>query len=76
MQPLANETVYSYVGDGAAGAASPARVGPEATDVQVQDALAFFSGLLQHHMIDHTVLYPGVRETLDRLLRPGSRWRC
>ncbi len=72
LPPLANETVYSYVGEGAPVLLRRA-LGPEATDGQVQDALAFFLAYYNDHMIDHTVLYPGVRETLDRLLAAGVK---
>ena len=67
MPPLDNETVYSYVGEGAPVLIHRA-LGPEATPAQVQDALKFFLAYYNEHMIDHTVLYPGVIETLDRLL--------
>ena len=72
MPPLENETVYSYVGEGA-----PVLIrrvlGPASTEVEVADALAFFLAYYKDHMIDHTTLYPGVRETLDRLLDAGVR---
>ena len=67
LPPLANETVYSYVGEGAP-VLMRRTLGPGATGGQVEEALAFFLAYYNDHMIDHTVLYPGVRETLDRLL--------
>ena len=70
--PLTNELIYSYVGDGA-----PTLIrrvlGPGATDEQVQQALAFFLAYYREHLIDHTVLYPGVRSTLDRLVAAGVK---
>jgi phosphoglycolate phosphatase len=72
MPPLASETVYSYVGEGAPVLIRRA-LGPGATDGQVQDALEFFLAYYNDHMIDHTVLYPGVRETLDRLMAAGVK---
>jgi phosphoglycolate phosphatase len=67
MPPLDNEIVYSYVGEGA-----PVLIrrvlGPDASHEQVQAALTFFLAYYNDHMVDHTVLYPGVLETLDRLL--------
>jgi len=72
MPALANETVYSYVGEGA-----PVLIrrvlGSTATEADVADALAFFLAYYNDHMIDHTVLYPGVRETLDRLREAGVK---
>jgi len=72
MPALANETVYSYVGEGA-----PVLIrrvlGSRATEADVKDALAFFLAYYNDHMIDHTALYPGVRETLDRLREAGVK---
>ena len=66
MAPLDNETVYSYVGEGAPVLIRRA-LGPEVSDTQAQEALAFFLAYYRDHMVDHTVLYPGVLPTLDRL---------
>jgi len=66
MPPIENELVYSYVGNGA-----PVLIrrvlGAEATEAQVQEALEFFLEYYRDHMLDYTVLYPGVREALDHL---------
>jgi phosphoglycolate phosphatase len=72
MPPLDNETVYSYVGEGAPVLIRRA-LGPDASDEQVREALAFFLSYYNDHMVDHTVLYPGVLETLDRLLAAGVK---
>jgi phosphoglycolate phosphatase len=48
-------------------------LGAEATEAQVQEALEFFLEYYRDHMLDHTVLYPGVREALDRLRDAGVR---
>jgi phosphoglycolate phosphatase len=72
MPPLDNETVYSYVGEGAPALIRRA-LGPGATDEQAQDALEYFLAYYNDHMIDHTALYPGVRETLDRLLEANVK---
>ena len=72
MPPIENERVYSYVGNGA-----PVLIrrvlGAEATEAQVQEALEFFLEYYRDHMLDYTVLYPGVREALDRLRDAGVR---
>jgi phosphoglycolate phosphatase len=66
MPPIEHERVYSYVGNGA-----PVLIrrvlGADATEAQVQEALEFFLEYYRDHMLDYTVLYPGVRESLDRL---------
>ena len=72
MEPLANERVYSYVGNGAPMLVRRA-LGEGATEAQVQEALEFFLEFYREHDLDHTVLYPGVRESLDRLRRAGKR---
>jgi len=72
LTPLENETVYSYVGNGAPVLIRRA-LGPDYTDDEVQDALLYFLGYYRDHMLDHTVLYPGVREILDRLREAAVR---
>jgi phosphoglycolate phosphatase len=64
--PLEHERVYSYVGNGAPVLIRRA-LGPGATEPQVQEALEFFLEYYHDHYLDYTVLYPGVRESLDRL---------
>lgn len=66
MDPIANELVYSYVGNGA-----PVLIrrvlGPEATEQDVERALDFFIRYYGQHCLDNTMLYPGVKPALDRL---------
>ncbi len=72
MPPIENECVYSYVGNGA-----PVLIrrvlGADATEAQVQESLEFFLEYYRDHMLDFTVLYPGVRESLDRMRDAGVR---
>jgi phosphoglycolate phosphatase len=72
MDPLANERVYTYVGNGAPMLVRRA-LGEGATEAQVQEALEFFLEYYREHDLDHTVLYPGVKESLDRLRGAGKR---
>jgi phosphoglycolate phosphatase len=67
---LANDTVYSYVGNGAPALIRRA-LGPEAPESDVARALEFFLAYYHAHMLDNTVVYAGVREALDELLRAG-----
>ena len=66
MPPLEFKRVYSYVGNGA-----PVLIrrvlGPDATEAQVEESLEFFLEYYRDHKLDYTVLYPGVRQALDRL---------
>lgn len=70
MVPLEHDTVYSYVGNGAPVLIRKA-LGPEAPDALVQSALEYFLQYYREHMLDCTVLYPGVRQGLDRLRDAG-----
>jgi phosphoglycolate phosphatase len=66
LPPIENEIVYSYVGNGAPVLIRKA-LGPDYSDDAVQCALEYFLAYYREHMLENTVLYPGVRETLDRL---------
>jgi phosphoglycolate phosphatase len=70
--PLDHEIVYSYVGNGAPVLIRRA-IGPEASEEQLQRALEFFLDYYREHMLDFTLLYPGVRETLDALHASGTK---
>lgn len=64
--PLAHETVYSYVGDGALALVRRA-LGDAVTDSECEKGHAYFLSYYREHMLDNTVTYPGVREALDQL---------
>lgn len=70
LEPLPNGTVYSYVGNGAPVLIRRA-MGPIATEVDIARALEYFLAYYRDHMLDYTVLYPGVRNALDRMLAAG-----
>ncbi|HTS30460.1 MAG TPA: HAD-IA family hydrolase [Bryobacteraceae bacterium] len=72
MTTLDNERVYSYVGNGAPVLIRRA-LGEQATEAEVQEALEYFLEYYRDHALDCTVLYPGVREALDRLRAAGRR---
>jgi phosphoglycolate phosphatase len=72
MPPLDDEKIASYVGNGAPVLIRRA-LGGEATQEQVDRALDYFLAYYREHMLDNTRLYPGVRETLDRLAAAGVR---
>jgi len=72
MEALTNERVYSYVGNGAPVLIRRA-MGDQATEGELQEALEFFLEFYRDHDLDHTVLYPGVRESLDRFRDAGKR---
>jgi phosphoglycolate phosphatase len=72
MEPLQNEQIYSYVGNGAPVLIRRA-LGDQATDAAVQEALEFFLAYYRAHPLDFTRLYPGVKESLERLSAAGKR---
>lgn len=65
-KPLHDETIYSYVGNGAPALIAKA-LGPGASERQTEQALDFFLSYYREHKLDNTTLYPGVREALAKL---------
>jgi len=70
--PLPVEQVAAYVGNGAPVLVRRA-LGDDATQAQCDQALAYFLDFYRRHALDCTKLYPGVRESLDRLAAAGKR---
>jgi phosphoglycolate phosphatase len=66
MSRLPNELIYSYVGDGASMLIRRA-FGREPTEAELKEALEIFLAHYKLHLLDHTVLYPGVLEALEGL---------
>lgn len=71
-EALSNERVYSYVGNGAPVLIRRA-LGEQATEAELQEALEFFLEYYRDHDLDFTTLYPGVKESLDRLQAAGKK---
>jgi phosphoglycolate phosphatase len=69
LAPLADERVYSYVGNGAQVLVrrALADVTPAMDEAAIERAHRYFLEYYREHMLDATTLYPGVREALDRL---------
>src|SRR5579863_2207510 len=63
---LPHEQIFSYVGQGAPALIARA-LGSAASDEDCTLGLEFFIKYYSAHKLDNTVLYPGVRETLDAL---------
>jgi phosphoglycolate phosphatase len=70
MPPLGDETVASYIGNGAPVLIRRA-LGVEATEDEVKEALEFFIECYRDHALDYTRLYPGVAPSLERLASAG-----
>ena len=63
---LDDETIFSYVGQGAPALIRKV-VGDEAPEDEIDRGLEFFLSYYREHKLDHTDLYPGTRETLEQL---------
>jgi phosphoglycolate phosphatase len=66
QSPLPHDQIFSYVGQGAPALIARA-LGSAASEENCLHGLEFFIKYYSAHKLDHTVLYPGVRETLDAL---------
>jgi phosphoglycolate phosphatase len=64
--PLPHEQIFSYVGQGAPALIARA-LGSDASEQDCLLGLEFFIKYYSAHKLDHTIMYPGVRETLDAL---------
>ena len=65
LASLPDDIVSSYVGNGAS--VLIRRSFPHATQDELHHLLRYFLDYYREHMLDATVLYPGVREALDAL---------
>jgi phosphoglycolate phosphatase len=63
---ITHDAIYGLVGNGAPVLVRRA-LGEEASDAEVNTALAFFLSYYRQHMLDNTVLYPGVLACLENL---------
>ena len=63
---LPHETIFRYVGDGASMLVKRA-LGGKVGEAEAARGLAYFLSYYRMHMLDHTVMYAGVPEGLQRL---------
>ena len=63
---LPHDLIASYVGHGVATLIRRA-LGDQATNENIEKATALFLRYYRDHMLDNSVMYPGVRETLETL---------
>lgn len=69
---LPDEVIASYVGDGAPVLIQRA-LGPESVDeTLVRKGLEFFLSYYREHKLDHTIVYPGIREALNAIQNSGN----
>ncbi len=72
LPPLDLETVGTYIGNGAPVLIRRA-MGSEASEADIEKALAFFLAYYGDHKLDNTRPYPGIPEALEELHRDGVR---
>lgn len=72
MTPLDAALIYSYVGNGAAVLVRRA-LGLEASQEMVEEGLRFFLKFYRAHALEHTKLYPGIREVVEELSASGHK---
>jgi phosphoglycolate phosphatase len=65
-ETLPHELIESYVGNGVAALIQRA-LGPNPREEEVERGQKFFLAYYREHMLDNTVCYPGVVETLEAL---------
>jgi phosphoglycolate phosphatase len=74
-QPLPEEIIATYIGDGA-GMLVRRALGDPADEAWVEDALTHFLAYYREHKLDHTYVYPGVFESLQAMRTlPGGQAR-
>ena len=64
LPSLPEQEISRFIGDGALMLVRRA-LADKASEKNVQDGLQMFLSYYRAHMLDKTILYPGVRETLD-----------
>ncbi|MGI8961244.1 MAG: HAD family hydrolase [Bryobacteraceae bacterium] len=72
LPPLDPSLIYSYVGNGA-GVLVRRAMGLNTSDETVEKALDFFLKFYRTHALEHTQLYPGVREVVEELFGAGHK---
>lgn len=71
-EPISDDLVAAYVGSGAP-ILMRRILGPDSSEADVERALRYFLDYYREHMLDNTYVYPGVRESLDRLHQAGRQ---
>jgi phosphoglycolate phosphatase len=70
-QPLPEDVIASYVGDGAQVLIQRALGGEQVDEAVVRKGLEFFLSYYREHKLDHTTVYAGIREALTTI-RSGN----
>jgi phosphoglycolate phosphatase len=70
---LPEQVIASYVGDGAPILIQRALGGETADEAIIRKGLEFFLTYYRAHKLDHTTLYPGIKEALAAIQNPGNQ---
>jgi phosphoglycolate phosphatase len=69
---LPDEVIASYVGDGAPILIQRALGGESLDEALIRKGLEFFLSYYREHKLDHTTVYPGIREALASIQNSGN----
>jgi len=70
--PLPDDVIASYVGDGAPILIQRALGGEIVDQALVRKGLEFFLSYYRSHKLDHTTIYPGIKEALASIQNSGN----
>ena len=71
-EPLPDDVIASYVGDGAPVLIQRALGGEQVDEAIIRKGLEFFLSYYREHKLDHTTVYDGIREALTAVQQSGN----
>jgi phosphoglycolate phosphatase len=70
--PLPDDVIASYVGDGAPVLIQRALGGKQVDEAIIRKGLEFFLSYYREHKLDHTTVYDGIKEALTTIQQSGN----
>ncbi|MGH9493597.1 MAG: HAD family hydrolase [Candidatus Sulfotelmatobacter sp.] len=70
--PLPDDVIASYVGDGAPVLIQRALGGEQVDEAVIRKGLEFFLSYYREHKLDHTTVYDGIKEALASIQQSGN----
>ncbi|HEX3819195.1 MAG TPA: HAD-IA family hydrolase [Candidatus Sulfotelmatobacter sp.] len=71
-EPLPDDVIASYVGDGAPVLIQRALGGEQVDEAVVRKGLEFFLAYYREHKLDHTTVYDGIKDALTAIQQSGN----
>jgi phosphoglycolate phosphatase len=71
-EPLPDDVIASYVGDGAPVLIQRALGGEQIDEAIIRKGLEFFLSYYREHKLDHTTVYDGIKEVLTAVQQSGN----